>query len=279
MTPKQKVALIRLVTLALLCLPALHLAWRWFADDLGARPVTEATHVTGDWAVVFLLLSLALTPARATFEWMLLIHIRRRIGVAAALYALLHLGIYIADQNFNMIVVAREIVQRFYLTIGFAALLAMTALAITSTDGWQKRLRRNWQRLHKLAYPAAILALLHFFIQSKTNIGEAAMATGLFAWLMMWRLFPAKLRTTWLGLGLLTLAATLATFGFELGWYALVKNIPPMRIIGTYLTLDLAPRPAHKVLLVALGVLAAVAVRRLFLLWTKRYSRKTISPA
>ncbi len=279
MTPKQKVALIRLVTLVLLCLPALHLAWRWFADDLGARPVTEATHVTGDWAVVFLLLSLALTPARATFEWMLLIHIRRRIGVAAALYALLHLAIYIADQSFDMVVVALEIATRFYLTIGFAALLAMTALAITSTDGWQKRLRRNWQRLHKLAYPAAILALLHFFIQSKTNIGEAAMATGLFTWLMMWRLFPTKLRTTWLGLGLLTLAAVVATFGFELGWYGLVKNIPPMRIVGTYLNLDLAPRPAHKVLLVALGVVAAVAVRRLFLLWTKRYSRKTISPA
>ncbi len=279
MTAKQKVALIRLVTLMLLCLPALHLAWRWFADDLGARPVTEATHVTGDWAVVFLLLSLALTPARATFEWMLLIHIRRRIGVAAALYALLHLAIYIADQNFNMVVVVLEIAQRFYLTIGFVALLAMTALAITSTDSWQKRLRRNWQRLHKLAYPAAILALLHFFIQSKTNIGEAAMATGLFTWLMMWRLFPTKLRTTWLGLGLLTLAAVVATFGFELGWYSLVKNIPPMRIIGTYLNIDVAPRPAHKVLLVALGVIAAVAVRRLFLLWTKRYSRKTISPA
>ena len=279
MTPKQKVALIRLVTLVLLCLPALHLAWRWFADDLGARPVTEATHVTGDWAVVFLLLSLALTPARATFEWMLLIHIRRRIGVAAALYALLHLAIYIADQNFNMVVVALEIAQRFYLTIGFAALLAMTALAITSTDGWQKRLRRNWQRLHRLAYPAAILALLHFFIQSKTNIGEAAMATGLFTWLMMWRLFPTKLRTTWLGLGLLTLAAVVATFGFELGWYGLVKNIPPMRIIATYLNIELAPRPAHKVLLVALAVIAAVAVRRVFLLWTKRYSRKTISPA
>ena len=279
MTAKQQVALLRLVALVLLCLPDLHLAWRWFADDLGARPVTEATHVTGDWAVVFLLLSLALTPARATFEWMLLIHIRRRIGVAAALYALLHLAIYIADQNFNMVVVVLEIAQRFYLTIGFAALLAMTALAITSTDGWQKRLRRNWQRLHKLAYPAAILALLHFFIQSKTNIGEAAMATGLFTWLMMWRLFPTKLRTTWLGLGLLTLAAVVATFGFELGWYGLVKNIPPMRIVGTYLSLDLAPRPAHKVLLVALAVIAAVAVRRLFLLWTKRYSRKTISPA
>ena len=279
MTVQRKIALLRWLTLALLCLPVLNLAWRWYADDLGARPVTEATHVTGDWAVAFLLLSLALTPARATFEWAPLLHIRRRIGVAAALYALLHFAIYIADQNFNLVVVALEIIKRFYLTIGFVALLALTALAITSTNGWQKRLKRNWKRLHWLIYPAAILALLHFFIQSKTNIGEAAMATGLFTWLMLWRLFPASLRTTWLGLGLLTLAAVAATFGFELGWYSLVKNVPPMRIIGTYLDLDLAPRPAHKVLLASLAAILGVALRRLYLLWTKRYSQKTISPA
>ena len=278
MTVRNKIALLRLITLVLLCLPALHLAWRWWSDDLGARPVTEATHITGDWAVVFLLLSLALTPARSVFEWMLVLQVRRRIGVAAALYALAHFAIYVLDQNFNLIVVAVEIAQRFYLTIGFVALLALSALAITSTDGWQKRLRRNWQRLHKLAYPAAVLALLHFFIQSKTNIGEAAMASGLFTWLMLWRLFPAKLRTTWLGLALLGLAAVAATFAFELGWYSLVKNVPPMRIIGTYLDLDPAPRPAHKVLLAAIAVIVAVAARRLFLLWTKRYPRTTISP-
>ena len=88
---------LRLVTLVGLCLPALDLAWRWYTDDLGARPVTLATHITGDWTVIFLLCSLALTPARAVFDWMPLVQIRRRIGVAAALYAGLHFLIYVAD--------------------------------------------------------------------------------------------------------------------------------------------------------------------------------------
>ena len=143
MTPKRIVFLLRLVTLILLCLPVLNLAWRWYDDDLGARPVTEATHITGDWAVVFLLTSLALTPARSVFDWMPLIQIRRRIGVAAGLYAVLHFFIYVADQKWNLIVVALEIAKRFYLTIGFTSLLILVALSITSTDGWQKRLKRN----------------------------------------------------------------------------------------------------------------------------------------
>ena len=174
MTTRQTIFVLRQITLAGLCLPALYLAWRWWTDDLGPRPVTLATHVTGDWTVVFLLLSLALTPARAIFDFMPLMQIRRRIGVAAALYAGLHLLIYILDQKWDLIVVALEIVKRFYLTIGFVALLAYAALAITSTDGWQKRLRRNWKRLHWLVYPAVAVAIVHFFIQSKVRIGEPA---------------------------------------------------------------------------------------------------------
>src|SRR4029077_16730877 len=121
------------------------LAWRWYNGDLEPRPVTVATHATGDWAVIFLMLSLAMTPARALFDWMPLVQIRRRIGVAAALYAGLHFLIYVFDQKWDLSVVALEIAKRFYLTIGFTALLALTALAVTSTNGWQRRLRANWK--------------------------------------------------------------------------------------------------------------------------------------
>ena len=85
MTSKQKILWLRLVTLAGLCLPAVELAWRWWHGDLEPRPVTLATHATGDWAILFLMLSLAMTPARTLFDWMPLVHVRRRIGVAAAL--------------------------------------------------------------------------------------------------------------------------------------------------------------------------------------------------
>ena len=278
MTTKQTVSLLRLLTLILLCLPVLNLAWRWYDDDLGARPVTEATHITGDWAVVFLLVSLALTPARSVFEWMPLMQIRRRIGVAAGLYAVLHFFIYVADQKWNLIVVALEIAKRFYLTIGFVALLALVALSITSTDGWQKRLKRNWKRLHWLVYPAAVLAILHFYIQSKANVGEATVAAGLFAWLMIWRFLPARMRTQYLGLVLLAVGATLAALAFELSWYGFVNHVDPRRVLQADIDPDLAPRATLKVLLSGLLAIALVAARRgAKLLWTRRYIQRTIS--
>lgn len=281
MSNQRIISRLRLATLVALCLPALDLAWRWYTGDLDPRPVTLATHATGDWAVVFLLVSLALTPARVIFDWSPLIHIRRRVGVAAALYATAHLLIYVLDQKWDLIVVATEIVKRFYLTIGFVSLLALVALAITSTNGWQKKLKRNWKRLHWLVYPAVALAILHFFIQSKVKIGEAAFAAGLFAWLMLWRLLPPSLRTRFLGLFLLAAGATLITVVFEASWYGLVNKIDPMRVLAANLDPELVPRPAQKVLAVSLLVIVLVALRRSLAaatrLWTQRYIRRTIS--
>ncbi len=283
MSVQKKIFWLRLVTLISLCLPALELAWRWYADELGPRPVTVATHATGDWAVIFLLLSLAMTPLRTTLDWMPLVHVRRRIGVAAALYAGAHFLIYALDQKWNLIVVATEIAKRFYLTIGFVALLVLAALAVTSTNGWQKRLKRNWKRLHWLIYPAAFVAIVHFFIQSKVKIGEAAFAAGLFAWLMLWRALPTHLRTGYLGLVLLAIGATLITVAFEAAWYGLVNGIDPVRILAANIDPELVPRPAQKVLIASLAVIAVVATRRLAAaanrLWTKRYIQSTISPS
>lgn len=280
MTAKQKIFWLRLVTLIGLCLPALELAWRWYNGDLEPRPVTVATHSTGDWAVIFLMLSLAMTPARALFDWMPLVQIRRRIGVAAALYAGAHFLIYVLDQKWNLGVVATEIIKRFYLTIGFVTLLMLVALAVTSTDGWQKQLRRNWKRLHWLIYPAAFIAIIHFFIQSKVKIGEPAFTAGLFAWLMLWRVLPSRLQRSYLGLALLGVWATIATVVFEAVWYWLVNGRDPTVVLLANLDPELAFRPAQKVLVASLLVIAAVALRRLALaankLWTKRYIQSTI---
>ncbi|MPZ32797.1 MAG: sulfoxide reductase heme-binding subunit YedZ [Rhodospirillales bacterium] len=280
MTAKQKIFWLRLVTLIGLCLPAMELAWRWYNGDLEPRPVTVATHSTGDWAVIFLMLSLAMTPARALFDWMPLVQIRRRIGVAAALYAGAHFLIYVLDQKWNLVVVATEIVKRFYLTIGFVTLLMLVALAVTSTDGWQKRLRRNWKRLHWLIYPAAFIAIIHFFIQSKVKISEPAFTAGLFAWLMLWRALPSKLQRSYLGLAALAVAATFATVVFEAAWYWLVNGRDPTVVLLANLDPELAFRPAQKVLIASLLVMVAVALRRLTLaankLWTKRYIQSTI---
>ena len=278
MSTQQKIFWLRLATLIGLCLPALELAWRWYGDELGPRPVTVATHATGDWAVIFLMLSLAMTPLRATLDWAPLVHVRRRIGVAAALYAVAHLLIYVLDQKWNLLVVATEIAKRFYLTIGFVALLALVALAVTSTNGWQKRLKRNWKRLHWLIYPAALLAIVHFFIQSKVKIGEAAFTAGLFAWLMLWRVLPPRLRTSLAGLLLLAAAATLATVVFEASWYGLVNKIDPVRVLAANIDPDLAPRPALKVLIASVAVILLAAVRRSVKTWRGRHPAPALAP-
>ena len=116
--------------------------------------------------------------------------VRRNVGVAAACYAVAHLSLYVVDQNFKLLTVVSEIALRFYLTIGFVALLVLLALAGTSTDGWVKRLGGNWKRLHRLAYPVGAVALLHFYIQSKLNVSEPVFVSGLFVWLMAWRVVP-----------------------------------------------------------------------------------------
>lgn len=281
MTTQRKIFWLRQATLLGLCLPALELAWRWAFDELGPRPVTVATHATGDWAVIFLLLSLSMTPARVLFDGAPLVHLRRRIGVATALYAGAHLLIYVLDQKWDLAVVATEILRRFYLTIGFAALLVLAVLAVTSTNGWQRRLRRNWKRLHWWVYPATAVALVHFFIQSKLKIGEPAFAAGLFAWLILWRVLPVRLQRSFAGLALLAVAATALTVVFEAAWYGLVNGIDPLRVLAANLDPDLAPRPALKVLIAAFAVLAVVALRRGLRatnqVFTRRYIRSSIS--
>jgi sulfoxide reductase heme-binding subunit YedZ len=199
-----------------------------------------------------------------------LVQIRRRVGVAAALYAGLHFFIYVAEQKWDLIVVALEIAERLYLTIGFVVLLSLTALSITSTNGWQTRLKRNWERLHWLIFPAAVLAILQFFIQSKANVGEATVAAGLFTWLVLWRETPVRFRNSYLRLAAFAVGSTLAALGFELAWYGWVNHVAPMRVLMVDLNPDLAPRPTLKVLLAGNAALVSVAARRLPLILKRR---------
>src|SRR5438045_5531285 len=128
-------------------LPALWIAYQALTDDLGARPVTEAIHQAGDWALRFLFITLAITPAQRILHYPRIILARRTLGVASAGYALLHLSLYILDQHFDLFKVASEIVLRIYLLIGALALTGLIALASTWTDGpirppgWQRRTR------------------------------------------------------------------------------------------------------------------------------------------
>src|SRR5438094_4694154 len=161
---------VKIVAFVAAILPALWLAYQAAADELGARPVTEAIHQAGDWALRFLLITLAITPAQRILHYPRLVA-RRTLGVASAAYAGLHLSLYVIDQHFDWFKVASEIVLRFYLLIGAIALTGLIALVSTSTDATVRRLgARRWNALHRVVYAVALLGSVHFFIQSKLEI-------------------------------------------------------------------------------------------------------------
>ena len=235
---------LKLLVFLALFLPALWLAARGASGDLGARPVTEALRRCGDWTVRLLLLTLAATPARAAWNWPRAAQLRRMLGVATGLYALAHLTLYAAQQNFDLLTVATEIALRFYLAIGFVALCGLTALLATSTDAAQRRLRAGWKKLHRLIFPIAVLALLHDFIQSKLDVTNAAFAAGIFVWLVAWRRLPRRLQARPWALAALALGAGLATAAIEGTWYGLATGVPASRVLAANLRLLPWPRPA-----------------------------------
>ena len=255
--------------LALLFVPGIMEAVWLATGQLGGRPIIEAVHATGLWAIRLLIISLAITPFARALDWPGLLLVRRNVGVAAACYALAHLCLYVVDQNFKLWTVVSEIALRFYLTIGFAALLVLLALAITSTDGWVKKLGRNWKRLHRLTYPIGVVALLHYFIQSKLNVSEPVFVSGLFVWLMVWRLTPEAWRRKQ-GIGItaalyggLAILSGLVTAGMEFGWYGLTTRINPWRVIAANESIARGLRPAHWVFVATTALVLIFILRRI----------------
>lgn len=249
-----------------LFVPGLWVAGAFYLGDLGARPVTEAIHEIGLWTIRFLFLSLAVTPLRQLWRWPKLVTVRRMIGVAAFFYAAIHLGLYTADQMFDLSKVVSEIALRFYLTIGFVALLGLGVLAATSTDSMVRRLGgKRWQRLHRVVYLIAVIATIHFFLQSKSDITEPTVMAGLGVWLLFYRLRGWMLtgpeRRPAAMAALLTLGATAVTALGEAGYYWIKMGVDPLLVLDTNLSLDAGLRPAMAVLLILAGIVIAAAAR------------------
>jgi sulfoxide reductase heme-binding subunit YedZ len=265
------------------CIPALWLAWRaWSGDLSAARPINDAIHSTGNYAVWLVVISLFVTPARRLFMAPKLINMRRTLGVAAFCYAMLHLALYFVQEKYDLAKIASEIVFRIYLTIGFVALIGLIALAATSTDGMIKRLGgARWARLHKLVYPIAILGIIHFMMQTKVDITEGVMAAGFLFWLLGYRLiqrYTGAVGYVW-QIALAVIAALLTAFA-EAAWYGATTGVMWWRVFSANMNFDiweLSFRPAHWVLIAGLTVTLAA------FLWSMRpqgdKARKTSSRA
>jgi methionine sulfoxide reductase heme-binding subunit len=250
-----------------LFLPGLYVALGLALHWLGARPVNEAIHQCGLWTIRLIFIALVISPARRILNWPRLIEVRRMLGVAAFCYIVAHFCLYVVDEAFDLPAVASEIVLRIYLTIGFTALLGLAVLAATSTDGWVKRLGgRRWQRLHRIVYGIGVLAIIHFFIQSKADVWEPIWMAGLYGWLMGWRVLDwaaprGRTATLW-QVGALSLAAAAVTGLGEALYFKIMMGAPFGRVLETNFSTALGVRPSWIVLGASCAMTLAGAVRR-----------------
>jgi sulfoxide reductase heme-binding subunit YedZ len=153
--------------------PAASLGWAALTDGLGANPIEEITHRTGWWALFLLTATLSITPARRLSGNPSWVRYRRLVGLFAFFYASLHFLTYLVlDQFFGWSYILEDIAERPFITVGFAGWLILAVLALTSTTGWIRRLRKNWVRLHRLVYVAALAGGVHFLWKVKADARE-----------------------------------------------------------------------------------------------------------
>ncbi len=181
------------LAIALACLPATVLALRFATQGVGADPIKELTHTTGEWAIRFVFLSLAISPLRRFFGWPLLAPLRRTFGLAGFAYAVAHMLTWsLLDLELEPAAIAEDLTERPYVMAGMASFVILSALAATSTRSAMKRLGRRWITLHRLVYAAAALALVHHFWLIKADyrpaLLHAVILAVLFGARVAWRL-------------------------------------------------------------------------------------------
>ncbi len=182
------------LTFAACCLPATKIALDGVTDRLSANPIEEVMNRLGFWTLTLLLVSLAATPLKTLFGWTAQMRVRRMLGLFAFSYASLHFLTYLAlDQVFAISDIGEDIVERKFITVGFAAFLVLIPLAATSNDRAVKRLGfRRWKRLHRLVYLAAVLGVVHFVWRVKADYLVPALFAVTLAVLLLARIVPPR---------------------------------------------------------------------------------------
>jgi sulfoxide reductase heme-binding subunit YedZ len=152
------------IVFLLALLPLGRLIWLGSEQDLGANPIEFITRSMGTWTLVFLCLSLAMTPARMLTGWTGFIHLRRMLGLFCFFYATMHFLIWLwLDHNFSLGAMWQDVLERPYITFGFLAFVLLIPLALTSNRWAQRKLGRRWSHLHRMIYGIAVLAILHYW--------------------------------------------------------------------------------------------------------------------
>jgi len=171
--------------------PLARLGTKALQGNLGANPIELITHTTGDWTLIFLLLTLSVTPLRMLTRQYWLIGVRRMLGLFAFFYACLHFTTYIwLDKFFDLHEMWADILKRKFITVGFLAFVLLIPLAITSTAGWIRRLGgKRWQRLHQLIYVSALAGVVHYAWLVKADLRKPIEYGVILAALLLYRVW------------------------------------------------------------------------------------------
>lgn len=171
-------------------LPLARLGWKAYTGNLGANPIEVITHSTGDWILIFLMVTLAITPLRKLTGQLWLIRFRRMFGLFAFFYASLHFLTYIwLDKFFNLHEMLADIAKRRFITMGLTGFLLLIPLAITSTSGWIRRLGgRRWNLLHRLIYVSATAGVIHYLWLVKADIRKPLQYAAILSLLLGYRI-------------------------------------------------------------------------------------------
>ena len=174
--------------------PLIRLVWLGALDGLSANPLEFVTRSTGTWALVFLCLSLSITPLRRLSGQGQWIKLRRMLGLYSFFYAVLHVALWVwIDQGLDPVAMWQDVLRRPFITAGFVAFILLIPLAATSTKGMIRRLGRYWVQLHRLVYLIAVAAILHYWWHKagKNDFGEVGIYAAVVAWLLGIRLWWA----------------------------------------------------------------------------------------
>jgi sulfoxide reductase heme-binding subunit YedZ len=245
-------------TFALMFAPAIWLIYQVGTAQFGPVPLGGMTYWSGVWATAILLLALAITPASTIFRWRRLIVVRRMIGVTALAYTIVHIIIYFALRSWNFASIAHEMATRLSLIVATVATIGLIALGATSLDAAVQHMgAKGWNRLHNTIYVIAALALLHFLL-SPDIYPEQYLMSGMFFWLMVWRVMNGRgLGADARALAALAVASCLFTALLVAGWIWAYHGFGPWGTLGNNFSLDLGLSPAWTILV--LGLLIALA--------------------
>jgi sulfoxide reductase heme-binding subunit YedZ len=183
----------KLAVLVNALVPLVLVGWDWRRGQLGANPLDFVTRTTGTLTLVFLVLTLAVTPLRKWTGVQWLVRLRRILGLYAFFYGALHLLAYVwFDKWFDFSSIAQDVAQRWFILVGVLAFSSMVPLAITSTDGMIKRLGgKRWQKLHRLTYLAAAAGVFHYYLLVKSDVRKPLLFAVFVALLLGYRLFAS----------------------------------------------------------------------------------------